>query len=142
MRLSCFTWRFRKLLLDIYCLASEMGATSIIPMLSTMLLLSRMTRALIMMPPHSIKIFAIETFANCPINSQKFSPVKDSHYTVSADSIFCNGEYCLNPIHMYQGKVFEMDKLKQELDKPKLKLESSQTSVAKVCSLLYYSRVH
>ena len=56
--------------------------------------------------------------------------------------ICCNGWFCLLPsdppphivdltevMRMYEGKVFELDKLKQ-------KLEESETSVAKVCSLL------
>ena len=65
---------------------------------------------------------------------------KDIH--VSADSILCNVGYCLLLFHahphvaelaevnrMYERKDFEVDKLKQNA-------EESQTSVAKVCSLL------
>ena len=37
---------------------------------------------------------------------------------------------------MYEGKVFEVDKFKQEVDKLKQKLEESETAVVKVCSLL------
>ena len=35
-------------------------------------------------PPHSMRMFVVNTFANCPktANSRKFSPAKVSRYTV------------------------------------------------------------
>ena len=58
-------WRFRKLLLDIYYLASEMEGTFMIPTLFTLSPLSRMTHPLIMTRPHLPKIFVVKTFASC-----------------------------------------------------------------------------
>ena len=57
---------------------------------------------------------------------------------VPSNSMLDVAHYCLSPIHphvaelaevkrLYQGKVFQMSKLKQ-------KLEESQTSLDKVCS--------
>ena len=68
------TWRFGKLLLDKYCLASEREETSMMSIIPTLSLLSKiMTCPLIMTPPHSVKILWLK-FSR---NSRKFSPVKD-----------------------------------------------------------------
>ena len=48
-----------------------------------------LTRPLIIMPPYSMKIFAVKTFANCPKSTKfaNFSPAKDSCYMIYSPSL-------------------------------------------------------
>ena len=66
------TWRFEKLLLDKYCLASEREAISTIPMLSPLSII--VTRPLIMTPSYSMKISTVKTYTDRP-ETAKFTTV-------------------------------------------------------------------